>query len=491
MHETVEREAEQAILKKMFESNRAEFLALYGRRRVGKTYLVRNFFNKNNEILFFDVAGSKNAPMTEQILNFTTRLGEVFYSGLKLATENNWHGAFKILTEAIAKQPENKNIVLFFDEFPWMATKNARLLQNLDYYWNQYWSKDKRVKLIICGSAASWIIDNIVNNKAGLHNRLTRQIHLEAFNLVQMKKFLIKQGVNLNHRQLLQIYMVTGGIPYYLLSVERGQSASQFIDKLAFKRKALLFNEFDNLFASLFEHHEIFIDIIRLIAKHPHGLGKDEIYKSIDKKLKGKRGIKILQSLEDTGFITSFKPYLHKRKGIYYRVIDEYTLFYLKWIEPVRDSLQKQSFEDGYWQMQEKLPGWSSWSGYAFEAVCYKHIQQIKRKLKLSPADIPNAWQYAPRKFSKDKGAQIDLLFDRQDDAITLCEIKYTDEPFVINKSYVENLQNKINVFKEQSRTKKQIFMVMIAANGIKNNFYSDEILSDIVTLDDLFLQSN
>lgn len=222
-----------------------------------------------------------------------------------------------------------------------------------------------------------------------------------------------------------------------------------------------------------------------------HGLGKDEIYESIDKKLKGKRGIKILQALEDTGFIISFKPYLHKRKGIYYRVIDEYTLFYLKWIEPVRDSLQKQSFEDGYWQIQEKLPGWNSWSGYAFEAVCYKHIQQIKRKLKLSPADIPNAWQYVPRKFSKYKGAQIDLLFDRQDDAITLCEIKYTDEPFVITKSYVENLQNKIAVFKEQSRTKKQIFMVMIAANGIKNNFYSDEILSDLITLHDLFLQIN
>ena len=375
MHETVEREAEQTILKKILESNRAEFLALYGRRRVGKTHLIRNYFNNNNEILFFDVAGSKNAPMIEQILNFMTRLGEVFYSGLKLAAEKKWHGAFKILTEVISKQPENKNIVLFFDEFPWMATKNSHLLQNLDYYWNQYWSKDKRIKLIICGSAASWIIDNIVNNKGGLHNRLTQQIHLEPFNLVQMKKFLIKQGVNLNHRQLLQIYMVTGGIPYYLLNVERGQSASQFIDKLAFKRKALLFNEFDNLFASLFEHHEIFIDIIRLIAKHPHGLGKDEIYESIDKKLKGKRGIKILQALEDTGFIISFKPYLHKRKGIYYRVIDEYTLFYLKWIEPVRDSLQKQSFEDGYWQIQEKLPGWNSWSGYAFEAVCYKHIQ--------------------------------------------------------------------------------------------------------------------
>lgn len=487
MRAIASREVEQAILKKMLESDSAEFVALYGRRRVGKTHLVRNFFNENDEILFFDVAGSKDAPMSEQILNFTIRIGEVFYAGLKLAIEKNWHGAFKTLTEVISKQQENKKIILFFDEFPWMATKNSRLLQNLDYFWNQYWSKDKRIKLIICGSAASWIIDKIVNNKAGLHNRLTRQIHLEPFNLIQMKHFLISRDIKLSHRQLLQIYMVTGGVPYYLQNVERGQSASQFIDQLAFKRKGLLLNEFDNLFASLFEHHEICIDIIRLIAKHPYGVGKDEIYQKISKKLKGKRGIKILQSLEDTGFLASFKPYLHKRKGIYYRVIDEYTLFYLKWIEPVRDSLQKQSFEDGYWQAQEKLPSWQSWSGYAFEAVCYKNIQQIKRKLKLSPADIPNTWRYVPRKYSKDKGAQVDLLFDRHDDSLTLCEIKYTDEPFVIDKSYAENLKRKMAIFTEQSRTKKQLFMVMIVANGLKNNIYSDEIVSDIVTLDDLF----
>lgn len=481
------RAEEQLILKKALDSTLPEFIALYGRRRVGKTHLVRNFFSQQSSCIFFDVAGSKDAPMLEQITNFTTRISEVFYEGLKLAEEKNWNGAFKLLTNVLSKQDKNKKIILFFDEFPWMATKNSRLLQNLDYYWNQYWSKNERIKLIICGSAASWIIDKIVNNKAGLHNRITRHINLKPFNLIQTTQFLKSLNVDLNHRQILQIYMITGGIPYYLINVERGQSAAQAIDRLAFKHNAPLIYEFDNLFASLFERHDLCIDIVRLIAKHPYGLNKEDIYKNINKKLKGKQGINLLKSLEDTGFVVSFKPFLHKRKGIYYRVIDEYTLFYLKWIEPVKDALNKQSFEDGYWQTQQNLPAWESWSGYAFEAVCYKHISQIKKILNLSPIDIPAAWRYAPKKYSKERGAQIDLLFDRQDDAITLCEIKYTDNPFMIDKNYAEKLKHKIEVFKEQTRTLKHIFTVLISANGVKPNFYSTELLGGIVTLQDLF----
>lgn len=481
------REEEQHILEKVLDSRRPEFIALYGRRRVGKTHLIRSFFSENSQCIFFDVAGSKDAPMLEQIANFVTRIGEVFYGGLRLAEEKNWHGAFKLLTDVISKQDKNKKIILFFDEFPWMATKNSRLLQNLDYYWNQYWSKNSHIKLIICGSAASWIIDKIVNNKAGLHNRITRHIHLKPFNLEQTERFLKSYDIHLNHKQILQVYMVTGGIPYYLLHIERGQSAAQIVDQLAFKQKALLINEFDNLFSSLFEKHEIFVDIIRLIAKYPYGINQEDIYDNIDKKFKGKRGIDILKSLEDTGFITSFKPYFGKRKGIFYRVIDEYTLFYLKWIEPVKDALMKQSFEKGYWQLQQNLSSWKSWSGYAFEAVCHKHVLQIKKSLHLLPIDIPATWRYASKPLSQDKGAQIDLLFDRQDDAITLCEIKYTDAPYQIDKAYAENLERKMEIFKEKTKTLKQIFMVMIAANGVKNNNYSTKLLSGIVTLEDLF----
>jgi AAA+ ATPase superfamily predicted ATPase len=486
MTTAVIREDVYDTLNKMLTSERPEFLALYGRRRVGKTFTIRDRCENKKDIVFFDATGSKDALMGEQIANFTTRIGHIFYGGIQLAQGKNWHETFKLLTEAIIKAPAKKKIVLFFDEFPWMVTKNSRLLQNLDYYWNQYWSKDKRIKLIICGSSASWIICNIVNNKGGLHNRMTRQIHLEPFNLAQTKRFLHQFGIRLNDQQLLQIYMVTGGIPYYLINIERGQSAAQAIDQLAFKSKALLLNEFNVLFASLFNHHEMFEAAIRLIAQHRYGIGKEDIFKNLDIG-KGKQGIKILQSLEDAGFIMSFKPHFHTKKGIYYRVIDEYTLFYLNWIEPIKNTLLKHSFENGYWQMQQKLPSWQSWSGYAFEAVCYKHIRQIRKALKLSPADIPNSWRYVPKQRSKKRGAQIDLLFDRQDNSITLCEIKYNDNPFILTKDYVDILKRKIEVFKQQTRTKKQLFMAFIAANGIKNNYYSDDMIDGVVTLADLF----
>ncbi|MCK4869729.1 MAG: AAA family ATPase [Gammaproteobacteria bacterium] len=476
------------VLEKILRSERPEFLALYGRRRVGKTFIVRDHFESKKGVVFFDVTGSKDASMTEQITNFTIRLGQIFYGGVKLAHEGNWNGAFRQLTDAIARAPDKQKIVLFFDEFPWMATKNSRLLQNLDYFWNQYWSKDKRIKLIICGSSASWIINNIVNNKGGLHNRMTHHIRLDPFNLSQTKHFMRQLGVRLTNQQILQIYMVTGGIPYYLMNIERGQSAVQSIDQLAFKNKALLLNEFDVLFSSLFNHYEVCVEIIRLLAKRRYGVGKEEILNGISIG-KGAQGLKILESLEDAGFIMSFKPHFHTKKGIYYRIIDEYAIFYLNWIEPVKNTLLKHSFDAGYWEAQQKSPSWQSWSGYAFEAICYKHIRQIRRALKLSSVAIPNSWRYVPRKHSEERGAQIDLLFDRQDDAVTICEIKYNNKPFVIAKDYVDILKRKMMVFKQQTRTKKQLFLAFIAANGIQNNYYSDDIVDGIVTLDDFFVE--
>lgn len=207
----------------MCHSDKPEFLAIYGRRRVGKTFLVRNFF-ENKKVLFFDVMGSKDGSLLEQIQHVTKRIGDVFYKGARLIAGTNWDKTFEVLTEAIKTTSGSKKIILFFDEFPWMATKNSRLLQNLDYYWNQYWSKDKRIKLIICGSSASWIIEKIVNNKGGLHNRLTHELHLEPFDLFGTKR------IALNNKQIIQIYMAIGGIPYYLSKLEKGLSATQNIE---------------------------------------------------------------------------------------------------------------------------------------------------------------------------------------------------------------------------------------------------------------------
>lgn len=482
----VGRKTELNILTQILSSNVPEFLAIYGRRRVGKTFLIRSFFEKKTS-LFFDVTGSKDGALIEQVRHFTKEIGRVFYNGARLKEPKNWDLAFEMLTEALISVPKNKKIVLFFDEFPWMATKNSRLLQSLEYYWNQHWSRDKRVKLIICGSSASWIIEKIVNNKGGLYNRLTRNIYLEPFNLRDSKRFLSSIGVKLNNEQVLQIYMVTGGIPYYLSKIERGLSAMQNIELLAFQRKSFLAEEFENLFSSLYEEPGAYIEIVRIIASRRYGIGQEELLRQLGKTLHGKTGLKRLKDLQDANFITSFKPHFHKKRGIYYKVIDEYTLFFLDWIEPIKSTLLTKGPMKGYWEKQQGSPSWNSWSGYAFESVCYKHLSQISQSLKMSPRSIPNTWRYVPRKGSDEKGAQIDLLFDRDDDSLTICEIKYTIKPYLIDKHEFAKLKQRIMVFKEITRTKKQIFMAVISANGLKRNIYSDELIDGTAKLDDLF----
>ena len=479
------RTEEIAILEQMYASNKPEFLALYGRRRIGKTFLIRHFFKRKNGI-FFNVTGTKNGSLAEQIFHFTDQISKTFYNGIALAIPKSWDEAFNLLTKTLKETPVKK-IALFFYEIPWMATKKSRLLQNLDYYWNQHWSNDARIKLIICGSSASWIVNKIINNKGGLHNRITRRIHLDPFNLQETKAYLNSLGVQLKNQQILLLYMVTGGVAYYLSDVKKGLSATQIIEKMAFSEKGILFDEFNNLFSSLFDNSDICIQIIQTIGKHRYGLGKNELLKSLGKSLQGGTGLKKLEELEEAGFIMSFTPCYHKRQGIYYRLIDEYVFFYLKWLAPTKQSLQKKSLEKGNWQSIQQTPAWYSWLGYAFESVCYKHISAIRKTLSIPPNAIASAWRYVPRKGNLEQGAQIDLLFDRNDDVITICEIKYTEEPFILTKEYVSTLKRKLLVFKEQTRTKKQLFLSIISANGIKNNFYAEDIISGIVTLEDLF----
>lgn len=482
----VGRDQEVEILNKLFNSDKPEFLALYGRRRVGKTYLIRQFFQKQKAV-FFNVTGTKDGSMFDQIGNFARQVGDVFYAGADITPQENWNETFRQLTKAFDLIGKNKKIVLFFDELPWMATKNSKLLQTIDYYWNQHWSNDKRIKLIICGSSASWIIHKIIKNKGGLHNRITKKIRLEPFDLADTKRFLYANGVKLNDQQIFSLYAAIGGVPYYLSAVEKGFSAAQIIERLAFSKQAFLLEEFDNLFISLFDDGDVHSEVVRFIAEQRYGIGKRNLLEIMGKKAVGSTGVKKLRELEDAGFIMGFKPLYHIKKGVYYRLVDEYTLFYLRWIEPIRETLQIGSLEVGNWQAMQNTPEYYSWLGYAFESICYKHLANIRKALKINPTAIAGSWRYVPIKNSTQRGAQIDLLFDRKDDAVTLCEIKYTSEPFVLTKEYVDVLQRKIAVFKEQTKTKKQIFLALISANGIKNNYYAENLFCGVVTLGDLF----
>ena len=480
----VGRKNEVQTLTRFLNSKRPEFLAIYGRRRVGKTFLIKEYF-KQKPIVFFNITGLKKGSMKEQIKHFTSVLSDVFYGGVELSYQSNWDDTFDLLTKSF-KTIKGK-IVIFFDELPWMATPKSRLLESLDYYWNQHWSTDKRIKLIVCGSSASWIIKNIINNKGGLHNRLTYDIYLEPFNLFQTKQFLESRLIKLNHKHIVDLFMVLGGIPYYLDKIEKGLSSTQVIESLAFTRRSFLLREFDNLFSSLFKNSDVYVDIITSIASHRYGIGQNKLLQKLGKSLSGKSGIQKLGALEDAGFIMSFKPIFSKKRGIYYRVIDNYSLFYLSWIQSIKQSLMRKSLLRGYWDKIKKSPSWNSWAGLSFESICYDHLPQITQALDLSPTSMPNTWRYVPKQPSDETGTQIDLLFDRDDNAITICDIKYTDKPFLITKKYAQTLQKKLDIFKKITGTHKQLFMVMIASNGIKPNKYSDELISGVVTLNDLF----
>jgi len=477
---------EQKVLQKIFNSKHAEFLAIYGRRRVGKTYLIKRYF-ASKPCYYFQITGVKDGTIKEQLHEFTRRVEKTFYPpGVSLKEPLTWMNALEMLTTAIEQYSNKKKVILFFDELPWLVTKKSRFLQALDYHWNTKWSDNNRIRLIVCGSAASWIIKNIVNNTGGLHNRITAQLRLDPFSLNETKNYLKYLGINLNDKQILVLYMVMGGIPQYLKQIENGLSASQNIDKLCFTKNGILFNEFNNLIPALFNESEIYNDLIRLIAKQRYGIERSDLLKKLKFSSGGRIDQRLLE-LEEAGFITNFKPYGHVKRGHYYRITDEYTLFYLNWIEPIEGSIRHQSKSRGYWEKQSKSSSWKSWSGYAFEAICYKHIEEIRIGLNIPVTANIGTWRYSPRKGSEEKGAQIDLLFDRDDGVVTVCEIKYSDIPFEIDKQYANNLLNKIDVFKRQSRVDKQIFISFITSSGIKENMHSTKLISNQVTAREFF----
>lgn len=476
---------EQKILLEALKSKKSEFLAIYGRRRVGKTYLIRNLFI-NEPCIFFHSSGIQNAKLATQLEEFAKQTGSTFYGGAQIVPRESWLSALEELTRAISQVSRRKKVVIFLDELPWLATKRSRLLEALDYYWNRYWVHDGRIKLIVCGSASSWIIDNIINNKGGLYNRVTRTIRLEPFCLNEAKAFLASLGVKLINQQILELYMIFGGIPHYLSLIRKGLSASQNIDELCFSKDGALIDEFDRLFASLFQDSENHLNLIKTIAKHRYGLGQAELIRE-SKESEGGTTAHRLKELEESGFILSFVPHGHQSKGKYYKIIDEFTLFYLQWMHSYHSSIRKQDQSTGQWLSISQSPSWKSWSGYAFEAVCYKHISQIRKALGITIDAEVGTWRHNARHNKDDIGAQIDLLFDRADGVINICEIKHSIKPFIIDKAYATNLLNKVEVYRKHSKTDKQIFISMIASSGLKTSIYSEELISSSAKLDDLF----
>lgn len=469
-------------LEKVFQSAEAEFVVLYGRRRIGKTFLIRQFFEQKQGCRFFQVTGLQKGSLKKQLAHFAESLSESFAQGIQIKPPASWEEAFRTLTHFIEADGSGSKTVIFLDELPWMATRRSGLLEALDYYWNRYWSINPKIILIICGSSASWLIKNIIYNKAGLHNRCTCEIKLDPFDLAETSAFLKSRGVKLNENHVLELYMALGGVPYYLKYVEAGLTSAENIQNILFDDKAPLKDEFHKLFSSLFTEANAYIELIKLIAQKREGMSRSLLESSVKLSGAGGRLTFRLAQLIQTNFIESYVSW-DKKKGEYYKVIDEFCLFYLYWLSP---SSSKKNLHD-HWLNQMQKPIYHVWSGYAFEAVCHKHITQITRALNIKTAESISSWRLAGQK-GKEEGAQIDLLIDRNDNALTLCEIKYTDAPFFIDRQYAEKLIKKIEIFKKTTRTKKQIFLAIISANGLKKSMYSEEIVHGVTTLKDLFL---
>lgn len=482
LNQVIGREKEKALLKEIVESKRAEFVAVYGRRRVGKTYLVKHFFDSMGS-LFFHVTGLQGGSLKEQLNEFSRQLGSTFFEGTLGRGNQNWMEAFEELHRGIQMAPKDQKILLFLDEFPWMATPRSKLLTALELYWNRHWSFDERIKLVICGSSTSFITEKIINNKGGLHNRVTRNLHLKPFSLKETEAFLKEQKIHLKQKQILDLYTVLGGVPLYWTFVRKGRSAHQVIEELCFQGDGPLVKEFDRLFSSLFEDPKPYMDLIRIIAKYRYGIEKKRLLEE-SKISDGGTITTRLVHLEEAGFVTSLVPY-GKERGLYYVMEDEYSLFYLTWIAPYLKTIAKKGVAEGFWLAQATQPKWKIWAGIAFESVCYKHLEAIRKALKIEAGARAGTWRFVS---SQEDGAQIDLLFDRTDHAITLCEIKGSQELYAIDKAYARSILRKIEVFQKQTKTQKQIFFSMITTNGIRPTMYSEELISSQVVLEDLFL---
>ena len=462
----VGRKREQKQLMAAFSSAESEFVAVYGRRRVGKTFLVRETFVDG---FAFQHTGVKKGSGAVQLACFRQSLVE---QGHPQCPElKNWFVAFDNLKVVIRASEADKKVV-FIDEIPWMGRSDANFISALEHFWNGWVSARKDVLLIVCGSATSWVLDKIVHNRDGLHNRVTYRIRLDPFTLRECEEYAQSRGLEYTRDQLAECYMILGGIPMYWRFLERGRSVAQNIDEMFFSRSEKLENEFDELYASLFEHPEPYLAIVTALSKKKCGMTREEVSQTSAVENSGALS-RYLKVLEQCGFIRRFSELGKRTKGAVFQLIDNFTLFYFRFIEP------NKSNDRHYWSEMSDTRTHSTWAGFAFERLCLQHIDGIKQALGISGV-LANVHSW------RNPNAQIDLLIDRRDGIINICEMKYWAGPYVMTAEDDETLANKKAELKAAIKTRRAVHLTMVTSFGVKHNAYSNNVQS-FVTLDDLF----
>jgi hypothetical protein len=471
MEKLIGRTAELQQLRSLVDSGRSNFVAVFGRRRVGKTFLIRHAFEGR---FTFQLTGLANANFRRQLANFHASMARELPPGQEFPLPKDWFEAFQQLITYLERNKTARKII-FLDELPWLDTAHSSFISALEHFWNSWASARQDVLLVVCGSAASWMIHSLLMNTGGLYNRVTHRIKIDPFTLAECEAFFTARGGAFSRYQLIQLYMTLGGIPFYLEQVDTGKSALQNINDLCFAPNGFMRSEFNYLFASLFKKPDRHIAVLEALSQKTKGMERDELLKK-SKLPNGGNATKVLLELEESNFIRKYHAFDKRSKNAVFQLSDFYTLFYLKFIR-TSDTL------DNYvWGAD--VPEFTAWSGYAFEQVCLAHITQIKQALHIggvitrSSAWLGNDGQ---------RKAQIDLVIDRRDGVINLCEMKFSIGPFTMTKSYAAEMREKISLFKEVTGTSKAVFLTMITTYGLTGKNVENGLVQNDLTMDILF----
>ena len=472
----VGRKEQILILKEALSSDRSEFVIVYGRRRVGKTFLVKEVLGR---YINFEMTGIQEGNMEDQLANFSEKLSEYGFGGIKLEKPKNWREAFSQLKQYLITFKSAKKKIIFLDELPWIATRKSKFLGMLGHFWND-WAVYNNVMLVVCGSAASWMINKVLNHKGGLHNRVTRYLPLQPFTLAETEQFLKAKKITANRYQIIQVYMALGGIPYYLEMLRPGESIPQNIDRLCFDSHGFLRDEFSRLYKSLFDKSENHIAVVEALASKWKGLTRNEIAELSGIGVGGNLS-RILLELEKSAFVKTWYPFGSKKKSTIYRLTDNFSLFYLKLITQRKLHNQKGVFLKLFSQ-----PVYQVWCGYAFENICLIHQQQIAKALGIEYI-LHEFASYIFRGNPDYPGLQIDLLIDRADGIINLCEMKFSNAEYKLTSSYKNILRERTANFSAVTKTRKSVFTTLVTTYGLTNKQNHEDVVQNVLSMDDLF----
>ena len=478
----VGRKKEIEELNRIYNSNRAQLVAVYGRRRVGKTYLVDEAFKgmitfRHAGLSPVEVEkGASTSPLKAQLKHFYNSL--LLHGMKKEECPDNWLDAFLMLEMFLESKNTSEKQIVFLDELPWMDTPRSGFITAFEGFWNTWGCHRDNLIVIICGSATSWITDNLINNHGGLYNRLTYEMKLSPFTLRECEQYFASEGIKLSRYDITQAYMVTGGIPYYLSYFKKGKSLAQNIDELFFSKNAKLKNEFERLFFSIFNRPEVMISIIKFLSTRNAGYMRSEIASTIGC-TSGGTFSQALNALIESDFIIKYVPFGYSKRMEHYKLVDPFCVFYIKFVE------NKNKLNETFWQHNQVAQSVVSWRGFAFESVCFNHISQIKQALEIGGVSATySAWS---KREDDAEGTQIDLIIERKDNVVNMCEIKFYGNDFVVNKDYHKTLINRQELLSKELSPKMIIHNTLITTYGLKYNEYSSDF-DNVITLDDLFI---